>query len=66
MNFNGSRAAVEQLRGVEVKYGTLKGGRGELQEKNLDAQAATDLVTKAALNEYYAAVVVSNDGTCGR
>jgi hypothetical protein len=46
---------------VEVKYGTLKGGRCELQE-NLDTQVATDLVTKAALNEYDTAVVVSNDG----
>lgn len=55
-------AAVEKLPGVEVKYGTLKGGRGELQEKNLDTQMATDLVAKGALNEYDTAIVVSNDG----
>ena len=55
-------AAVEKLSGVEVKYGTLKGGRGELQEKNLDTQMATDLVAKGALNEYDTAIVVSNDG----
>jgi hypothetical protein len=29
-------AAVEKLPGVEVKYGTLQGSRGELVEKNLD------------------------------
>ncbi len=55
-------AAVEKLPGVEVKYGTLQGSRGELVEKNLDTQVATDIVTKAALNDYDTAIVVSNDG----
>jgi uncharacterized LabA/DUF88 family protein len=55
-------SAVEKLPGVTVKYATLQGAKGSIQEKNLDTQVATDLVTKAALNEYDVAIIVSNDG----
>ncbi len=55
-------AAVEKLPGLTVKYATLKGAKGEIQEKNLDTQVATDLVTMAALNQYDVAMIVSNDG----
>lgn len=53
---------IEKLSLVKVKYGDLKGSRGELQEKNLDTQLSTDMVAMAALNEYDVAILVSNDG----
>lgn len=53
---------IEKLSGVAVKYGDLKGTKGQLQEKNLDTQLATDMVAMAALNEYDVAILVSNDG----
>ena len=40
----------------------MKGTRGQLQEKNLDTQLATDMVTMAALDKYDVAILVSNDG----
>lgn len=53
---------IEKLSLVKVKYGDLKGAKGELQEKNLDTQLSTDMVAMAALNEYDVAILVSNDG----
>ncbi len=53
---------IEKLSDVTVKYGDLKGTRGQLQEKNLDTQLATDMVAMAALNKYDVAILVSNDG----
>ncbi len=55
-------SAVEKLSGVTVKYGSLKGNKGDTQEKNLDTQLTTDLVKMAALNEFDVAIIVSNDG----
>ncbi|MBU3922659.1 NYN domain-containing protein [Patescibacteria group bacterium] len=55
-------SAIEKLDLVEIKYGDLKGTKGNLQEKNLDTQLATDLVAMAALNKYDVAIIVSNDG----
>ncbi|TSC80746.1 MAG: hypothetical protein G01um101429_55 [Parcubacteria group bacterium Gr01-1014_29] len=53
---------IEKLSNVSIKYGDLKGTRGQLQEKNLDTQLATDMVTMAALDKYDIAILVSNDG----
>jgi len=53
---------IEKLPHVAIKFGDLKGTKGQLQEKNLDTQLATDMVTMAALNEYDVAILVSNDG----
>jgi uncharacterized LabA/DUF88 family protein len=53
---------IEKLPGLEVKFGDLRGTKGQLQEKNLDTQLATDMVTMAAFNEYDVAILVSNDG----
>jgi len=53
---------IEKLSGVMVKYGDLKGTRGNLQEKNIDTQISTDMVAMAALDEYDIAILVSNDG----
>jgi uncharacterized LabA/DUF88 family protein len=53
---------VEKLPLVEVKYGDLKGTRGSLQEKNVDTQLSTDMVTMAALDKYDTAILISNDG----
>jgi len=50
------------LTNVQIKFGDLKGTKGNLQEKNLDTQLATDMVAMAALNEYDVAILVSNDG----
>lgn len=47
---------------MSVKYGDLKGTKGQLQEKNLDTQLATDMVTMAALDKFDVAILVSNDG----
>lgn len=55
-------SAIEKLEGIEVKYGELKGSRGSLNEKNLDTQINTDMVLKAALDEYDIAILVSSDG----
>lgn len=55
-------AEIEKLPTVTVKYGSLKGSRGDLVEKNLDTQLATDMVKMAALNEFDVAIIVSNDG----
>jgi len=53
---------IEKLHSVEVKYGDLRGSRGSLQEKNVDTQLATDMVTLAALDKYDVAIIISNDG----
>ena len=53
---------IEKLPNVSIKFGDLKGTKGQLQEKNLDTQLATDMVTMAALNKYDIAILVSNDG----
>lgn len=53
---------IEKLDNVLIKYGDLKGTKGQLQEKNLDTQLATDMVTMAALDKYDVAILVSNDG----
>lgn len=55
-------AAIEKLPLVEVKYGDLKGGKGDTQEKNLDTQLSSDLVADAALSKFDVAILVSNDG----
>lgn len=47
---------------VTVKYGDLKGSRGNLQEKNVDTQIVADMVTMAALDKYDVAILISNDG----
>lgn len=52
---------VAKLPGVTMKYGTVNGVRGNLQEKNLDTQLVADMVTMAAKNQFDAAVLVSND-----
>jgi len=53
---------IEKLSNVSIKFGDLKGTRGNLQEKNVDTQIATDMVTMAALDKYDVAILVSNDG----
>jgi len=53
---------IEKLPNVQIKFGDLKGTKGNLQEKNLDTQLSTDMVAMAALNEYDVAILVSNDG----
>ncbi len=56
-------AAIEKLSPLlQVKYGDLRGSRGNLQEKNLDTQLATDMVTMAALGKFDTAILISNDG----
>ena len=45
-----------------MKYGTVNGIRGSLQEKNLDTQLVADMVTMAAKNGFDVAILVSNDG----
>jgi len=54
--------AIEKLPDISIKFGDLKGTKGQLQEKNLDTQLATDMVTMAALDKYDVAILVSNDG----
>lgn len=53
---------IEKLSLVNMKYGELKGPKGETKEKNLDTQLATDLVTVGALGRINTAIIVSNDG----
>lgn len=53
---------IEKITSITVKYGDLKGTRGDLQEKNLDTQLGTDMVAMAALNQYDVAILISNDG----
>lgn len=53
---------VSKLDLVSMKYGTVNGVRGSLQEKNLDTQLVADMVTMAAQNKFDIAVLVSNDG----
>ncbi len=53
---------IQKLSPVSIKFGDLKGTRGQLQEKNLDTQLSTDMVAMAALDEYDVAILVSNDG----
>lgn len=53
---------IQKLSLLSVKFGDLKGTRGQLQEKNLDTQLGTDMVAMAALDEYDVAILVSNDG----
>jgi uncharacterized LabA/DUF88 family protein len=53
---------IEKLPNVEVKYGDLKGTKGQLQEKNLDTQITANMITMASLDKYDVAILVSNDG----
>ncbi len=55
-------AAIEKLSLLKVKYGYLKGTKGDLEEKNLDTQLSVDLIKKAAFGEYDVAIIVSSDG----
>lgn len=56
-------AAIEKLSPLlQVKYGDLRGSKGNLQEKNVDTQLATDMVTMAALGKFDTAILISNDG----
>lgn len=55
--------AIEKLSPLlQVKYGDLRGSKGNLQEKNVDTQLATDMVTMAALGKFDTAILISNDG----
>jgi uncharacterized LabA/DUF88 family protein len=55
--------AIEKLSPLlQVKYGDLRGSKGNLQEKNVDTQIATDMVTMAALGKFDTAILISNDG----
>lgn len=51
---------------VEVKYGDLKysqdSKKREPHEKNVDTQLVSDLLGKAAFNEYDVAIIAANDG----
>jgi uncharacterized LabA/DUF88 family protein len=53
---------IEKLPNVEIKFGDLKGTKGQLQEKNLDTQLTANMITMAALDKYDVAILVSNDG----
>lgn len=53
---------IQKLSDVHIKFGDLKGTKGNLQEKNLDTQLSTDMVAMAALNKYDVAILISNDG----
>jgi len=53
---------IEKNKNISMKFGDLKGTRGQLQEKNLDTQLSTDMVAMAALDKYDIAILVSNDG----
>lgn len=53
---------IEKDKRIKLKYGNLTGPKGDMHEKNVDTQIATDIIAKAALNEYDIAVIVSNDG----
>lgn len=56
-------SAIEKLSPLlQVKYGDLRGSKGNLQEKNVDTQIATDMVTMAALGKFDTAILISNDG----
>ena len=56
-------SAIEKLSPIlQVKYGDLRGSKGNLQEKNVDTQLATDMVTMAALGKFDTAILISNDG----
>lgn len=53
---------IEGMPNITIRYGDLKGNKGDMVEKNLDTQIVTDIVTMAALNKYDTAILVSNDG----
>lgn len=53
--------AVKKLPLVEVKYGTLSGVKGHLEEKNLDTQLVSDILMGAFNNEYDVGILVAND-----
>ncbi len=53
---------VSKLSLVEVKFGTLKGIRNNLREKNLDTQLVSDAVVLTTQNVFDTAILVSNDG----
>jgi uncharacterized LabA/DUF88 family protein len=40
----------------------LRGSKGNFQEKNVDTQLATDMITMAALGKFDTAILISNDG----
>ncbi len=52
---------VSKIENIFIHYATVNGGKGNLQEKNLDTQMTTDIVKMAALNKYDTAIIVSND-----
>lgn len=54
-------AAVQELEGVAVKFGELKGSGTEIVEKNLDTQLTANMLTMAAKDQFDAAILVSND-----
>ncbi len=53
---------IEKMPLLRVKYGELRGSRGELREKNLDTRLVTDIIVGAVLDKYDTAIIVSNDG----
>lgn len=55
-------SAIGKLPNVEVKYGYLQGDKKDPQEKNVDTQICSDMITHGALGQYDAAILVSNDG----
>lgn len=59
---NSYYSKVEKLSNVEVKFATLSLNSGVISEKNLDTQLTSDVIMKAASNEYDHAIIISNDG----
>ena len=55
-------STIEKLPKTEVKYGDLRGSRGSTQEKNVDTQIVSDIITQAALSKFDIAIIVANDG----
>ncbi|MFA5433015.1 MAG: NYN domain-containing protein [Candidatus Paceibacterota bacterium] len=53
---------IEKMPFLRVKYGELRGCRGELREKNLDTRLVADIIVGAVLNKYDTAIIISNDG----
>ncbi|KKS57857.1 MAG: hypothetical protein UV22_C0011G0010 [Parcubacteria group bacterium GW2011_GWA2_42_35] len=54
---------IEKLPNVSIKFGDLKGTKGQLQEKNLDTQLATDMVTIENLF-FKGSLSMAIDGKC--
>jgi uncharacterized LabA/DUF88 family protein len=53
---------IEDIHGVSINFGYLKGTKGQIQEKNLDTQLSVHMVAMAALDEYDVAILIANDG----